>query len=161
MIAGFIYKDEAVFIAARDRLSRRFGGIDFQSGPMDFDCTDHYAKEMGTGLKRRFVSFSRNIPAQELYLAKLYTNRLERRFSAAGLRQVNIDPGYLDLARLVLASTKDYSHRLYLRKGIFAEITMTYRNSTFVPNEWAYPDYRSQPYIDIFNNIRKIYAGQC
>jgi len=118
LIVGFIYKDEAVFIAARDKLVKRFGRFDFQSGPVDFNCTDYYSGEMGAGLKRRFLSFSQYMPMQDLYLVKLYTNRLEKRFMAGFSRQVNIDPGYLDMARLVLASTKDYAHRIYLRKGI-------------------------------------------
>jgi hypothetical protein len=155
---GFIYKDEAFFIKSRDKLKRKFGKIDFQSEPIDFNYTAYYEKEMGVGLKRRFVSFSKLIPIQDLYRIKLYTNRLEAKFLNSGARRVNIDPGYVDLAKLVLASTKDYAHRIYLRKGIFAEITLSYRSNSFVPNAWTYPDYCSQEYIDIFNNIRKLYV---
>ena len=152
---GFIYKDEAIFIKSRDKLEKIFGGLNFQSGPLDFNYTTYYEKEMGAGLKRRFISFSKLIPIGDLYRIKLYTNRLEARFSDSGARrQVNIDPGYVDLAKLVLASTKDYSHRIYLRKGIFAEITLSYRGNSFAYNDWTYPDYRSQEYIDIFNKIR-------
>ena len=151
---GFIYKDEAIFIKSRDKLEKRFGRVDFQSDPLDFNYTTYYEKEMGSGLKRRFISFSKLIPIEDLYRIKLYTNRLEARFLDSGARQVNIDPGYVDLAKLVLASTKDYAHRIYLRKGIFAEITLSYRNNSFVFNDWTYPDYRSQEYIDIFNKIR-------
>jgi len=154
LIAGFIYKDEAFFIKSRDSLKKRFGRVDFESAPIDFNYTSYYEKEMGAGLKRRFISFSKLVPIQDLYRIKLYTNRLESRFSDSGRRRVNIDPGYMDLAKLVLASTKDYSHRVYLRKGIFAEITLNYRNNSFTPNDWTYPDYRSQDYIDIFNRIR-------
>jgi len=124
---------------------------------MKFNHTDYYAAQMGTNLKRKFISFSKAIPIQELYRIKLYTNRLETRFLMAKLRQVNIDPGYLDLAKLVLATTKDYAHRIFLGKGIFAEIALTYRANSFSPNEWTYPDYRSKEYIDIFNQIRKLY----
>ena len=113
---------------------------------------------MGKGLTRRFISFSKLIPIQDLYRIKLYTNRLEEKFSVAKHRQINIDPGYLDLAKLVLASTKDYAHRIFLRKGIFAEITLTYRQDSFSRNDWTYPDYCSKEYIEIFNQIRKLYA---
>lgn len=159
LIMGFIYKDEAIFIKSRDQLKRKFGRIDFQSGPLDFNYTSYYEKEMGVDLKRRFISFNKLIPIENLYRIKLYTNRLEAIFLNSGARQVNIDPGYVDLAKLVLASTKDYAHRIYLRKGIFAEITLSYRNNSFVPNEWTYPDYRSQEYIDIFNKIRLASRG--
>jgi hypothetical protein len=159
LIIGFIYKDEAIFIKSRDKLKKIFGRIDLESGPIDFNYTHYYEKEMGAGLKRRFISFGKLIPIQDLYRIKLYTNRLEAKFSNSGKRQVNIDPGYVDLAKLVLASTKDYAHRIYLRKGIFAEITLSYRSNSFVPNDWTYPDYRSQEYIDIFNKVRKLYAS--
>ncbi|MDD5282055.1 MAG: DUF4416 family protein [Candidatus Omnitrophica bacterium] len=158
LIMGFIYKDEAIFIKVRDKLKRKFGRIDFQPGPLDFNSTDYYKKEMGPGLKRRFISFSKLILMQDLYRIKLYTNRLEAEFLASsGERQVNIDPGYLDLAKLVLASTKDYAHRIYLRKGVFAEVTLNYRGNSFSPNDWTYPDYRSHEYADIFNKIRGLY----
>ncbi|MBU0547839.1 MAG: DUF4416 family protein [Candidatus Omnitrophica bacterium] len=159
LIIGFIYKDEAIFIKSRDRLKRKLGRIDFQSDALDFNYTAYYAKEIGVGLKRRFISFGKLIPIQDLYRIKLYTNRLEAKFLNSGERQVNIDPGYVDLAKLVLASTKDYAHRIYLRKGIFAEITLSYRGNSFVSNDWTYPDYRSQGYIDIFNKVRKLYAS--
>ncbi|HNW40183.1 MAG TPA: DUF4416 family protein [Candidatus Omnitrophota bacterium] len=158
LIIGFIYQDEAVFFKAKEKLSRKFGRIDFESAAMDFNYTDYYEPEMGKGLKRRFISFAKLVPTQDLYRIKLYTNRLEKRFLKVKSRQVNIDPGYVDLAKLVLATTKDYAHRIFLRKGIFAEITLTFRGNSFSPNEWTYPDYRTQDYLDIFNQIRKLYT---
>jgi len=157
---GFIYKDETVFAKAESKLRKRFGGIDFQSPAIDFNYTDYYEPEMGKGLRRRFISFRRLIRMEDLYRIKLYTNRLEARFLSGKNRLINIDPGYLDLAKLVLASTKDYSHRIYLRKGIFAEITLSYRNNSFSPNDWTYPDYRASEYVAIFNQIRKLYAAR-
>lgn len=145
-------------MSARDRLKRRFGCLDFESGPIDFSYTDYYQEEMGSGLKRRFISFRKLMAMEDLYRIKLSANRLEARFMVSGKRRVNIDPGYLDQARLVLATTKDYAHRIFLRKGIFAEITLSFRENSFSPNDWTYPDYRSKEYIDIFNQIRKLYA---
>ena len=158
LIIGFIYKDEAIFIKAKEKLRKQFGKIDFESTEIDFNYTDYYEAEMGKALKRRFISFTKLIPIQDLYRIKLYTNRLETKFLTAKCRQINIDPGYMDLAKLVLATTKDYAHRIFLRKGIFAEITLSFRGSSFSANEWTYPDYRSQEYIDIFNQIRKLYG---
>jgi hypothetical protein len=158
LVIGFIYKDEAVFIRALEKLKKQFGKVDFESQAIDFNYTDYYTAEMGSKLKRRFISFSRLIPIQDLYQIKLYTNRLENKFANDKRRQINIDPGYVDLAKLVLATTKDYAHRIFLRKGIFAEVTLTFRNNAFSPNDWTYPDYRTQEYIDIFNQIRKLYC---
>jgi hypothetical protein len=157
-VIGLIFKDEAIFIKAQEKLRKRFGKIDFVSACLDFNCTDHYEAEMGKALKRRFLSFTKLIPIQDLYRVKLYTNRLERKFLIAKFRQVNIDPGYMDLAKLVLATTKDYAHRIFLRKGIFAEITLSFRGNSFSANAWTYPDYCSKEYISIFNQIRKLYV---
>jgi len=159
LIIGFIYKDEANFIRAKDKLKRKFGRIDFESESIDFNYTGYYEEEMGSNLKRRFISFRKPIPIQDLYRIKLYANRLEARFLVSKCRQINIDPGYLDLAKLVLATTKDYAHRIFLRKGIFAEITLSFRGNSFSPNDWTYPDYRSKEYIDIFNQIRNLYVS--
>jgi hypothetical protein len=158
LVIGFIYKDEAVFVKAARRLKDRFGRIDFLSDGMTFDCTDYYKKEMGGSLKRRFVSFSRLILISDLFRIKLYTNRLEKRFLEGKSRQINIDPGYLDAAKVVLATTKDYAHRIFIGKGIFAEVTLSYKGNSFLPNEWAYPDYRRKEYIEIFNRIRAAYT---
>ena len=158
LVIGFIYKDEAFFIKAQNRLRKKFGKVDFVSKCLDFNCTDHYEAEMGKLLKRRFISFTKLIHIQDLYRIKLYTNRLETKFLTDKSRQLNIDPGYIDLAKLVLATTKDYAHRIFLRKGIFAEITLSFRGNSFSANEWTYPDYCSKEYIDIFNQIRGLYV---
>lgn len=158
LIFGFIYSDETVFVEAKTKLKRKFGKIDFESAAIDFNYTDYYEKEMGPGLKRRFISFRKLIPMVELYRIKLYTGKLESRFLNGLSRKINIDPGYVDLAKLVLASTKDYAHRIYLHKGIFAEVTLSYRGNSFSPNDWTYPDLRSPEYISIFNQVRKLYA---
>jgi hypothetical protein len=158
LVIGLIYKDEAIFIKIRRVLKKKFGKIDFESAAIDFKHTDYYEAEMGKQLKKRFISFSKLIPIEHLYRIKLYSNRLESKFSAGKCRRINIDPGYLDLAKFVLATTKDYAHRIFLRKGIFAEIALTFRGSSFSPNEWTYSDYRSDEYINIFNQIRKLYA---
>ncbi|MFH0738702.1 MAG: DUF4416 family protein [Candidatus Omnitrophota bacterium] len=160
LIAGFIFKEEVYLKKAKAFLFKRFGALDYESQILDFDYTDYYAKEFGQGLKRSFVSFERLILPSELSRIKIITNKIEDRISYQGLRLVNIDPGYLDLAKLVLASTKDFCHRIYLDCGIYAEITLSYRGKAFKPLSWTYPDYRSVEYIDIFNRIREIYAGQ-
>ncbi|MFA5093557.1 MAG: DUF4416 family protein [Candidatus Omnitrophota bacterium] len=157
LIIGFIYKDEAIFMSAKKKLMRKFGKIDFESKELQFNHTDHYQAEMGQGLKRKFVSFVKLVPAKNLPKIKLQSNRLETKFLMAQARQINIDPGYLNSAKLVLATTKDYAHRIYLQRGIFAEVTLSFKGHSFEPNPWSYTDYCSQEYIEIFNQIRKLY----
>ena len=82
------------------------------------------------------------------------------KWTLGGKRRVNIDPGYISQSKLVLATTKDHSHRIYLGQGIFAEVTLRYYKGTFRAWEWTYPDYASPPYIAIFNHIRKLYKEQ-
>jgi hypothetical protein len=160
LIIGIIYKEEKNLIKTQARLCRMFGKADFVSEDINFDFTDYYEKEMGKALKRRFLSFNRLINPERLPHIKVKTNALESRFLKCGARQINIDPGYLDMAKLVLASTKDYSHRIYLNRGIFAEVTLFYQNHSFRPRDWTYPDYRTDKYIEIFNRIRQIYDQQ-
>lgn len=141
-------------------LQKKFGRIDYYSLILNFDYTGYYYKEMGRPLKRAFISFQELTGEDKLADIKLYTNRLEKHFSVKGKRSINIDPGMLNLAKLILATTKDYSHRIYLNKGIFAEVTLCYRSGSFRPWPWTYPDYRSEQCIAIFNSIRNIYISQ-
>ena len=112
---------------------------------------------MGSPLYKFFVSFERLIPREEIARIKLETNELEEEFSEDGRRRVNIDPGYVAEAQLVLPTTKGYSHRIYLNSGIFAEVTLIYEGKSFRPLEWTYPDYRSQLAIEFFNRVREGY----
>ena len=112
---------------------------------------------MGRGLKRRFYSFSESIKPDRLVDIKLLTNEIEDRFSRSAdfpSRRINLDPGYISPAKLVLASTKNYSHRIYLAKGIYAEVTLYFEKGTFHSFPWTYPDYKSKEYLEIFNKIR-------
>ncbi|MCM8797587.1 MAG: DUF4416 family protein [Candidatus Omnitrophica bacterium] len=160
LICGFIFKENEILEKAKTILKRKFGNLDFTSDILPFEHTDYYEKEFGQGLKRVFISFSRLIRPEGLFAIKITTNKIEDRLSFQGKRLINIDPGYLDLAKLVLASTKDYKHRIYLNKGIFAEITLFYSGKSFHPWLWTYPDYQTNEYIEIFNAIRGIYERQ-
>jgi hypothetical protein len=160
LIIGFIFKGPENYLKANSILTKTFGRIDFESPLIPFKYTDYYEKEVGQGLQRKFVSFHKLISPDKLAQIKILTNSIEDNLSANSRRSINIDPGYLDMAKLLLASTKDYAHRIYLNKGIFAEITLFYQGRTFRPWEWTYPDYRTEEYIDVFNKIRDIYAKQ-
>ena len=156
LIAGLIAKEEH-FNEAEARLKRRFSEIDFRSSSIAFNYTDYYKEEFGPALSRKFISFKKLIRADNLAQIKIITNKLEKKLSRCGRRRVNIDPGYIDESKLVLATHKDFSHRIYLKKGIFAEVTLCFQDKSFRPWPWTYPDYRTAEYIDIFNKIRELY----
>lgn len=160
LIIGFIFKEEGIRCKAQGLLEKKFGKIDYVSQGLSFTHTDYYAKEFGCGLKRQFISFKKLILPQGLPGIKIFTNKIEQNLSRGGLRLINIDPGYLDMSKLILASTKDYRHRIYLNRGIYAEVTLYYRKQGFNAWEWTYPDYRTDDYLAIFNRIREIYATQ-
>jgi hypothetical protein len=160
LIIGFIFKDGVILKKSIALLKKCFGSIDFESQVLEFTHTDYYEKEFGKNLKRKFISFKRLIQPQDLPKIKIRTNAIEKKLSLASRRTINIDPGYLDLSKLILATTKDYRQRIYLNKGIYAEITLFYQDKSFRTWDWTYPDYKSVEYIAIFNQIRNIYAQQ-
>ena len=152
-----------------------FGPVDLESDIFNFDYTDYYAKEMGPGLVRKFFSFARLISPEDLAGIKLKTNEIEedfarpvrglasngaRRGEAKVARPINLDPGYLTSAKVVLATAKDYSHRIYLKGGIYAEATLRYFKGAYQPWPWTYPDYKSPEYLSFFHRLRKIYLAQ-
>jgi len=162
LVVGMIAADASLFSSALVSLSQKFGPVDFQSDCFPFDYTDYYTKEMGPNLVRKFISFDKLIQPEEIVAIKIFTNSLEEQFFFPNTRQrqINLDPGYVSAAKLVLASTKDHIHRIYLRNGIYAETTLRMENKSFRAWQWTYPDYRSEKYIMIFNEIRWIYMGQ-
>jgi hypothetical protein len=142
-LAGILAPGEDWLARVRARLEAEWGKPAAVSEPALFSQTDYYTREMGPGLWRQFLVFSRLRPAEELPDWKRATNEWEAELSsnAGGGRRVNIDPGYLAPGKLVLASTKDHEQRIYLRDGIYAEITLRIRGGKFCPWDWTYPDY--------------------
>ena len=149
---------------AGEALKREMGAVELVSDTWPFDTTDYYEDEMGPGLLRRFYSFRDLMDPENLVGAKLATNRIEERLAkelgVAPKRPVNLDPGYVSLDKLVLATTKDYAHRLYLRSGIYAEVTLRWRGGRWEPWEWTYPDYRKPEYHEFFVRVRNACAEQ-
>jgi len=160
VIAGFIFNDQAVFEKAASFLAKKLGPVDSEAGPFLFNHTEYYNDETGKGLKRRFLSFRNLRNPEEIYKLKGFTNGLEKRFSVGGKRRINIDPGYLTLSKLVLFTTKDYFHRMYLKNGIYAEVTLFFKNGSYQPLEWTYPDYKTKDYLDYFNRLRCRYLEE-
>jgi hypothetical protein len=131
-----------------------WGDIVFRSDCLPFSFTRYYEKEMGGDLVRQFVAFGRLLPPEQLCQAKLSSISLEKRFSRDGRRTVNIDPGYLDLSKLIVASTKDATYRVYLGDGIYAQAMLRYERNSFCPWPWAYPDYKTDTALAFFNRVR-------
>ncbi|MEK7822132.1 MAG: DUF4416 family protein [Planctomycetota bacterium] len=168
LIIGMLSNVTGLFETAGNRLEKKFGPIELRSPILHFNYTDYYEKEMGKDVKRQFLSFQKLIDPGALADIKLFTNKLEESYrdkASPGrlldarrcYRPINLDPGYLASSKLVLASTKDYSHRTYLKKGIYAEVTLKYAKGAFEPLPWTFPDYRSKGYIDFFTETRTLY----
>jgi uncharacterized protein DUF4416 len=156
LFASLLFSDEIVLRQGIDDLRGIFGEIDWISEKLRFDFTDYYAEEMGGGLFRHFVTFRDLVAMDRLPDIKHDTNRLERAHAMpGGERQLNIDPGYVCMEHVLLATTKAYSHRPYLRSGIYGDLTLIYRKKSFQALEWTYPDYRGEEVIRFFNDIRK------
>jgi hypothetical protein len=141
-------------------LSALYGKADFISEQMPFDYTDYYSPEMGGALVRRFLSMEKLIQPEALSDVKLATNELEQKSAVHGKRQVNIDPGYLSKAHLILATGKGYSHRPYLRDGIYADLTLIYQAKKFCSLPWTYPDYADEKQLTMLTKIREKYLLQ-
>jgi hypothetical protein len=132
--------------------------IDLQSDIIKFDFTEYYNEEMGENLYRYWFSFSPLIQLSEIYKIKILSNEIEKKyFSENANRKVNLDPGYVDGSKLVLFSTKNYSHRVYIGEGIFAEVTLLYKHKQFHALDWTYPDYKTQTAIEFFSKVREVY----
>lgn len=165
LFVGLLSGDRDLLRRARQLLTRRFGPVDLESDIWPFDSTDYYRDQMGPNLQRSFISFAGLVPPDQLADVKLETNALEAEIADQCLRPeaprpVNIDPGYLDLTKLVLATTKDRGHRIYLRNGIYAEVTLQYAQGAWQALPWTYPDYRRPEYHAYFARLRTRYHDQ-
>jgi hypothetical protein len=143
-----------------DEIAKIFGSVDWISPELLFDRTKYYAREMGWPLHRRFIYFSQLVLADHLVEIKLKTNKIEEQHLREGNRIVNIDPGYISPERLILATGKNYVHRVYLKKGIYADLTLLFQKGSFRPLKWTYPDYAAPEIIIFFNKIRERYMEQ-
>lgn len=162
LICGVITGTTALYDRARGLLQDLHGPADLESVAFEFDLTDYYATEMGQSLTRRFLSFERLIGPERLPAIKLESNRLEAAFPEAGrdLRPVNIDPGYLTASALVMATTKDFSHRIPLSDGIYAHLEFLFTKTGVRTLDWTYPDMRRTPVHEFFLEVRKRYLQQ-
>ena len=160
LILGIIACDEEVIKKAEPLLRKLWGETDLRSPVVPFNFTNYYEEEMGGNLLRQRWSFVKLINAETLAEIKIKTNKIEKGLSADKKRKINLDPGYIDGAKLILASTKNYSHRIYLRDGIYAEVTLIYEKGAFRPLGWTYPDYKIDTALHFFSEVRNRYLEQ-
>lgn len=160
LIASVFSSDEEMINETIGGLANLYGSLDYVSEMLPFLYTDYYEKEMGAHLKRKFVAFEDLIRPESLPDVKLETNKLELLSESTGKRKVNIDPGYVSHAHLILATGKGFAHRPYLREGIYADLTLMFRDKAFHPLPWTYPDYADEKTRDMFRRIRDKYVLQ-
>ncbi|NWF52546.1 MAG: DUF4416 family protein [Nitrospirae bacterium] len=151
-----IYSNSNTFYHSKEILKNIFGEILLISPTFQWDYSTYYKDEIGWPLQRQFIFFKSLIDPGLLADIKLKTNEIEASLSTEGKRNINLDPGYLTLSKVVLASTKNYAHRIYLGKGIYAEVTLIYKDYTYRPHLFTYRDYQDKTHIDLFLKAREI-----
>ena len=169
--AGLLAGTEEQLAAARNELQQWYGKIDDASAIIPFTFTEYYAGEMGKNLLRQWVRFQALFNPEHLAKCKLETNMAEtllaRHFNeklggggACPQRPINIDPGYIHRYKIILATTKDHSHRVYCTEGIYAEVTLHWQNNKWTPWPWTYADYQTQEAANFFERGRTAYLEQ-
>lgn len=160
LVASIIFKDEKYRKKAEEYLIKKYGDIEPVKKVFPFDFTDYYYEELSQPLKRQLLCFKKLVNKEKFYKIKLTTNKIENCFKKDNKRFVNIDPGYVTEAKLVLLTTKDYTHRIYLGRNIFAEVTLFFQKGTFRSYPWTYSDYAGLEMISYFNEVREIYMKE-
>lgn len=156
LVFGLLFREDESKVSVIRSLADLFGPLDAVTRPQDFAFTRFYEKEMGPGLRRLFGSFDTLVEPDLLVPIKAQTNRLEQDTARGGQRTVNVDPGLLCEERLVLATGKNAGHRIYLRDGIYADLTLIYRDGAYRPLPWTYPDYAQDETRRFFGLLRGI-----
>lgn len=155
LLVSVIYKEERRFAEVLPRLERALGPVERTSEPFPFDRTEYYGKEMGEPLFRRFAVMERLVPRDALAAAKIGAEELEREFSENGMRTVNLDPGILTEENFLLATGKNYSHRVYLRDGVFADLTLVFMKGEYRTLPWTYPDIATAQIRAFLSGVRE------
>jgi len=158
LIIGILAADHQCLHEAVDAIIGKFGRTDFTSEVWPFDKTDYYQEQTGQNILRQFVSIDKLIDPGKLAGIKWKTNKLEQKLAKSlGLplpRPVNLDPGIIEPSKLILATTKNYSHRIYIGKKMYAEVTLIFDKGRWRPLDHTYPDYRQKCYFDFFDSVR-------
>jgi hypothetical protein len=158
LIIGILATDQECLKTAIDAINVNFGKIDFVSDVWPFTQTDYYKEQTGENILRQFVSIEKLIDPGKLAKIKLKSNKIEQKLAEQStsdlLRPVNLDPGIIEPSKLVLATTKNYSHRIYIGKKIFAEVTLIFDKGSWKSFDYTYPDYKQKCYFEFFEKVR-------
>ena len=157
LVISLFLKEKGIVAAVVEELSREFGPVDMISSWFPFDYTEYYETEMGSPLFRRIFAFKNLIKQSSLAEIKLATNNIEHKYSKNGKRIFNLDPGYMIKSRFVLATGKNYSHRIYIGKKIYADLTLIYTKGSFQTLPWTYPDYADKKMLSHLEIVRNKY----
>ncbi|MCK5740263.1 DUF4416 family protein [bacterium] len=160
LVIGVLYSDNELLKKAKGQLEECYGGIDYISPSFEFTDSDYYNVEMGSPIFRLFLSFEKMIFPNQIAPIKLDTNKLEVSLALDNRRKINLDPGYLDYDKLVLASAKYNWSKIYLENGIYADMTLKYQDHSYLALPWSFPDFKSGIYTDAFLHIRSLYKEQ-
>ncbi len=160
LFCGILYSDKKLFEKAADKLTRMYGNIDHKSKTFPFEITDYYNSEMGKLIFRIFLSYEKLINPGNLAQIKIECNQIENELAISGKRRVNLDPGYLDYDKVVLASAKYNAQKIYLDQGIYADPTLFYRKGKFVPSDFAFPDFKKGIYEQVLLEMRAKYKKE-
>jgi hypothetical protein len=160
LLVAVLWADEEALRAALHGMEERWGELDFQGADRPFNMTNYYETEMGPALFRRLASFQTLVSPELLVEEKLACNRLEEDLRSSGGRRVNLDSGYLDHNKIVLASAKGLGQKIYIAKGIYADLIARYRQGRYQPFEWTFPDFKDGRYDAELAEIRQIYLRQ-
>ncbi len=154
------HSDQEILKEVQLDIKKKIGDVDICSDAFVFNHTTYYQKEMGEHLQKQFFSFEKLYPLDFLVKLKLFFMQLEKKYSIRGSRVVNLDPAYMELAKLVVATTKNFDHRVFIGQNIFGDVQLRYRNNKFVSNDWTYPDYKSERVLNFFYRVRQKYYSQ-
>jgi hypothetical protein len=154
LFLAMLHRPDVLLEEILETLRPVFGLIDCSFGPIPFVFSDYYKDEMGTGLLKSYFFFESLMDRDTLPAKKNFTNDLEQKLLIDGKRRVNLDPGYIARDKLVLATTKDFYHRLYLSEGIYGEVTLHFRKGEFRYFSWTYPDYKDQAFLEFLTKAR-------
>lgn len=143
--------------AANELIAEHFGNALLPGPVFDFTFSDYYAAEMGPSLRKAFFVLDRLIDPAELPEWKLRAMALEEQHSREGKRTINLDPGYLEAPKFVLATAKNFAHRIYLGRGVYADVQLYVRDGKFQTNSWTYPDYKLPEHLRFFEQARSKY----
>ncbi len=161
LFVGMLSREAALFDACAEILKKEYGPLESESALLPWNKTEYYRDEMGSEILRKFLFFEQAIDPGRLPSVKRFTNAVESTYGISYgerlKRRINLDPGYVTEAKVVLATTKDFAHRLYIGDDIYAEVTLRYdaKQRSFAPHDQTYPDYRTKEYLELFNEARE------